>query len=242
MTKIYDNPGQVHQAERIEVTIRYQFNEKEYLWQVLKSGRALMQGKALDESGDRLLFLGEAVLQMIAADCCYEQPKAWIEFLEPKTLGQLADQLEVTDWIQIRVDYPERWGDERLIHLGQFLKLLTGMIYLDCNFYQVRDWFLGQVIGIDNPLIPPDYPGSAEPYRDFFHLGKSALNLIASDYLYARFPGVPKDVLCHIREGCKEKMLDLGKIDEKSLGKNYVKGKFVFVRNKLISLIQKAEK
>jgi dsRNA-specific ribonuclease len=73
-------------------------------------------------------------------------------------------------------------------------------------------------------------------------LGKSALNLIASDYLYARFPGVPKDVLCHIREGCKEKMLDLGKIDEKSLGKNYVKGKFVFVRNKLISLIQKAEK
>ncbi len=242
MNKIQDNLGIRPEVERIERTIRYQFNEKESLWQALKLGRALMEGKTLDESGDRLLFLGEAVLQTIAADSCYEQPKAWIEFLDYPILGALADQLEVKNWIQLRVDRPDRWSNEQAVHLGKFLQSLTGMIYLDCNFYQVRDWFFGQVIGIDNPVIPPDYPGNDQPYRDLEHLGQSVVNLIATDYLYARFPGVPKEVLSHIREGCKEKMLSLAKLNHKSLGKHYVKGKYDFFRNQFISLIQKAEK
>ena len=230
---------QLHQAERIEVAMRYQFNEKDRLWQVIKSGRALMEGKELDESGDRLLFLGEAVLQTIAADCCYEQPEPWIEFLQMPVLGQLADQLEIKNWIQLR---GEHLAEDRLIHLGQFMQVLAGSIYLDCNFYQVRDWFLGQVIGIDNPLIPKERSQTEEPYRDLPYLGRSVVNLIATDYISARFPGVPKEVLANIREGCKEKMLNFPKITDKYLGKNYIKGKYDFVRNQLVCLIQKAEK
>lgn len=240
MSKSNKKKENLSQTERIEKAICYEFKDKDLLWKSLKHSSYAQIGSNPHDYNERLGFLGEAVLGLVAGGLQYRFPNPWCGFTSAKTQVELGEKLGLGEFIKLKLT--EKQGDSISPKImSDTFKAIAGAIYLDSqyNFNLVQDWF-----NVLLPKINPAISKASKPqvaYQKFDYLGKKVLHLIATDYLYYRFPTVREVLLITVREGCKEEMLKESQFGIDFLGEMFLEGEFSFLRLNLQEALNKKQ-
>lgn len=185
----------------VEDKIGIQFKRSEILFLALVHPSYAQQTSKLDEDNQRLVFLGDTILNLVIVDYLYHN----FPHLEVNKLSQLQDKLvegtRLTKlWFQLGLGeaYPFLLLKEDRYTLSQHrnnpfengLKALVGAIFLDRGFVQVRNWLTKYLL---LPLLERHLQQNQERFssaKQLQFLGDALFKAILIDYLYRNLPYV----------------------------------------------------
>jgi ribonuclease-3 len=130
--------------------------------------RALTHRSAGSPNNERLEFLGDAVLGLLAAQYLCERYEAADEgqlsrlrarIVSGESLAQVAAALGLSEWLVLGPGELKSGGARRQSILADALEALCGAIYLDGGLPAVR----GVMLGVLAPALQPD---SSSPLKD----------------------------------------------------------------------------
>ena len=198
-------------SELVEAKIGINFKNSEILRLALSHRSYAQQMSEPDNNNERLEFLGETILNVVAADYLYHH----CPYLEVGNLSALRDKLLERErltklWFQLGLGeaYPFLGLAEQRHRLRQQpnnpfesgFEALVGAIHLDRGFSQTRNWLVKNLIA---PLLErhlKDLKERPSPNKQLKFLGDALLKAIASDYLYRNFPCVSERQLTHLHK------------------------------------------
>jgi dsRNA-specific ribonuclease len=228
----------LNQTERIEQAISYTFQDKDLMWKALKHHSSAHSKFNPDEHNRKLAFLGEAVLELLAADRKFSIANTPTDFLALKVLGDVGKHLHLDEFIKLGGTTANNnlQGVSNKI-MGEAVAAIFGAVYLDLNhdIDGVKQWFLKKLL--TNLKINLTGTKAQKGYESSEQLGAAVLHLIATDYLYDRFPALKESDLAGIRVGCSEQMLQASKLDAEFLAQMYTNQEFSALRTNLINAL-----
>jgi len=127
--------------------INYQFNNIDLLDQALTHPSLINNNKNKISSYERLEFLGDKVLSLVIAEYLIEKfssesegllSKRQANLVSGETLSQIANQINLTDYLKISRGEKKIGGNLNKNNLENAMEALIGAIYLDSNFSSVK--------------------------------------------------------------------------------------------------------
>jgi ribonuclease-3 len=140
---------------QLEETIGHRFRDRALLARALTHLSYLQDHPEVDESNQRLEFLGDAVLQLLIAEELYDLFPAEREgplskrralLVNGTFLAELAREIGLNAALRLGASEESTGGRERVSSLGDAFEALTGAIYLDSDLDQVRR-FVRRIFG-----------------------------------------------------------------------------------------------
>jgi dsRNA-specific ribonuclease len=196
-------------SKAVEDKIGIQFKRSEILFLALVHPSYAQQNNKIDEDNQRLVSLGDTVLNLVIVDYLYYN----FAHLEVTKLEQLRDKLVESSrltklWFQLGLGdaYPFVLLKEDRYTLSQgrdnpfqeALKALIGAIYLDRGFVQTRNWLTKYLL---LPLLERHLKQDRErlyPNKQLQFLGEALFKAVVIDYLYRHLPYVSPNRLTAI--------------------------------------------
>lgn len=151
-------------------------------------GRALTHGSVAKERGvesnERLEFLGDAVLELVASEWLYLERSQEAEGLLTQrrsrlvssvALAELARRIDLGRWVVLSVGEERSNGRSKRSVLANTFEALLGAIYLDAGLAAAQAWVLPQLQGLDTEVAEGDLPDAKNRLQE--HLQARGLGL-----------------------------------------------------------------
>jgi ribonuclease-3 len=125
---------------KLEKALQTKFNNKTLLQTALTHRSYLNEHKKVEESNERLEFLGDAVLELIVSQQLFTQYPDYSEgkltnlrskIVQTKTLASIAKKLALADYILLSKGEKEGGGNKNDSLLADTLEAVIGAIFLD---------------------------------------------------------------------------------------------------------------
>jgi dsRNA-specific ribonuclease len=218
-------------TDKLERTIAYTFNNKDLLWRAFKHTSAANKFSP-DDHNKKLAFLGQAILGLLAADLRFHDPQAAANLFSPAIVANAAAAWHLTEFIKTSPAEAAKLSQPQSRIAGEALTALVGAIYLDSgeNLPAMKAWLLKN-------LPPASGSKNQRDYQQLGPLGTQVLSLLATDYLYHRFPSLPERELQGIRAGCQEQMLRASEYTEEMLAEMYLAGELNTLKQELKAVL-----
>ena len=136
----------------LETALGVSFRDKELLRLALVHSSYLNENPgAFSEPNERLAFLGDALIGVVAAEELYRRYPQWSEgqltqarsaLVRGETLAGLAERLGLGHHLYMGRGEEAGGGRERPTNLAAVLEALVGALFLDQGYEAARDWFL----------------------------------------------------------------------------------------------------
>ena len=174
--------------ERLEAGLGYRFKDRSLLAQALVHRSLVNEADLADtDCNERLEFLGDAALGLVAAELLYRRypdraegglTHARASLVNLETLGEIGGALGLGEFVQLGRGEDLSGGRERRSMLGRALEAVLGAVYLDQGLDALRELL--------NPILirELDLYGWEGPAKDF----KSRLQ----EHLQANAEGTPE--------------------------------------------------
>lgn len=134
--------------EELEKKIGYNFNDRELMLRALTHSSYANEKKRLRENNERLEFLGDAVLEMIASSCIFqenpqmqegEMTKLRASLVCEPTLASCAREFELDKFLLLGKGEEVTGGRERDSVVSDAFEALIGAVYLDGGLDAARN-------------------------------------------------------------------------------------------------------
>lgn len=134
--------------EELEKKIGYNFNDRELMLRALTHSSYANEKKKLRENNERLEFLGDAVLEMIASSCIFqenpqmqegEMTKLRASLVCEPTLASCAREFELDKFLLLGKGEEVTGGRERDSVVSDAFEALIGAVYLDGGLDAARN-------------------------------------------------------------------------------------------------------
>ncbi|MCY3957332.1 MAG: ribonuclease III [Chloroflexi bacterium] len=157
--------------ERLEARLGYQFNDRSLLAHALVHRSLVNEADLADEDcNERLEFLGDAALGLVAAELLYRRypdraegrlTHARASLVNLETLGEMGGGLGLGEFVQLGRGEDLSGGRERRSVVGRALEAVLGAVYLDQGLDALRELL--------NPILirELDLYGWEGPAKDF---------------------------------------------------------------------------
>lgn len=156
------------QLERLQDRLGYRFSDPELLRQAMIHRSYLNESTEPDlESNERLEFLGDAVLGAVVAQQLYadfpDVGEGWLtvarsRLVRNSTLGQIGQQLGLSECLLMGAGVANEGGRERFSVLGRVVEATIGAIWLDGGEDEARGAILNLLDEHFKSLEPGEVP------------------------------------------------------------------------------------
>lgn len=135
----------------LEEKLGYTFTNKELLEKALTHRSFRFETAGVKKDNQRLEFLGDAVLGLLAAEFLFVRYQHFQEgeltqrrsaLTKSQTLSKIAQKIDLGPWLQLGHGEKKSGGATRDSNLTDVLEALIGAIYLDAGLPAVRNLFI----------------------------------------------------------------------------------------------------
>ena len=157
------SPRRLHPLEK---SLDIRFNDRELLRLALMHSSSLNENGEINESNERLEFLGDALLGFIVAKELYGRFQAWSEgeltqarsaVVSGDSLAKVADRMGLGKYLQVGRGEEASGGRRRPTNLAATFASLVGALFLDKGYTTARDFVidaLGDALAFEQISIP----------------------------------------------------------------------------------------
>jgi len=154
----------LYQLENIEKELNIQFNDKGLLFLSLIHDSFVYENEEIDESNERLEFLGDSILGLAISHLLYKRYPDWNEgelalfksnLVSSDSLSQLASKINLGDFLFLGKGEEASGGRSRSSILSDSLEALIGALYLDLGLdsaIQFIEKLFSGCLDVDSPL------------------------------------------------------------------------------------------
>ncbi|MCX6664765.1 MAG: hypothetical protein NT038_01705 [Euryarchaeota archaeon] len=144
--------------EQLEKTLGYTFTNKNLLKTALTHKTYAFEAPTPLEYNERLEFLGDSILNSVAAEQLYKSNKYFSEGeltrrrankVNNKFLAERADELQIGDFLLLGKGEQKQNGSTNKTNLANALEAIIGAIYLDSDIEHIRHFIITNIFTKD---------------------------------------------------------------------------------------------
>jgi ribonuclease-3 len=148
--------------QTLQKTIKYEFKNHDLLIQAVSHRSYYIDSEQQLYSNERLEFLGDAVLELIATEFLYTKFKKENEgnlsqkkaiLVSRKVLGKISNELGLGEFLILNKGEEKTGGRTRLSNLANLFEAILGAIYLDSGFNSAKNFVVRFLLDRQKELL-----------------------------------------------------------------------------------------